>query len=283
MHFSRIFGDLELSPGLVAGVGRIGIHPLIKNLVPAEASKEEQVQAFLQKGVNPYVAHISNVDTKGKHANDLPDHTPNKQASLKSNDHFANSEWEWHTDMSYILEPPKISLLHCHEVPASGRGRTSFSSMIEAYNQLTPEIRSQCKDWHLKHDSTYGSSGMIRPGMKVPESPVTALGQVHPLVRRVPPYAEEVLFLGRRTNGYIPELPLEESERVLNQLWSHTNSGVGSYTHDWCFGDMVVWDNRVLVHHREPFDPTERRVMKRTQIVGEPVLPVVPTASAARL
>lgn len=275
-HFSRAFGELEVGPGMLAGVGRVGLHPQIKDAVSTDATREQQLQALLAKGTNPYVVQLSNVDEKAL-------------LGTQSNTDFATSEWEWHTDMSYVPTPPAFSLLHCHEVPKSGGGRTSYASMIAAYEALSPQTQALCKARHCKHDSTYGSSGALRPGMTAPASPVQAIGHVHPLVRWVALYGKEALFLGRRTNGYVPELPLEESEKFLNELWSHTYSqdwrkgSSDCYTHDWRKGDLVIWDNRVLVHHREPFDPAERRDMKRTQIVGEPVLPSAGEGQAARL
>ena len=274
MRTSVPFGELEVAPGMIDGIGRAGIHPTIQNDVTENASKEEQIAAFRTRGVNPLVAHISNVDMQTNEIN-----APKE---------FALNEWEWHTDMSYMRVPPTITGLHCHEKPASGGANTNFSSVIEAYEVLPRNMKEKVHKLNAKHDSTYASSGIIRPGMTVPANPVAAIGQVHPIVRYIPEYGTNALFLGRRTNGYVMDLPLQESEELLDSLWAYTidggsggisdsgSSGDGAghnYSHEWEVGDLVFWDNRVLLHFREPFNPSERRIMKRTQIVGEPVLP----------
>jgi taurine dioxygenase len=61
-------------------------------------------------------------------------------------------------------------------------------------------------------------------------------------------------------------LELQESERLLDELWSYAESAV--YRHKWALGDLVLWDNRTTMHRRDAFDPKARRVMHRTQIKG---------------
>lgn len=271
MNFSRAFGELELVPGMVDGVGRRGLHPALKGQVPADASEQQQIDALLAGGLNPFIAHIANTDPE-----------TGKLFGADGNP-YADGECEWHSDMNYLPEPPTMTMLHCHETPVGGGGRTSFVSTIAAFEALSPDEQRQSRTWTQKHDSTYTSIGLIRPGMTVPASPIEAPGHVHPVVQRVPLYGDaEALFLGRRTNAYIMELALPESERALDRLWEHTHAGVGRFTHEWQVGDLVLWDNRVSMHHREPFDPAQRRVMKRTTTVGEAVLPSVASSCTGR-
>jgi len=61
-------------------------------------------------------------------------------------------------------------------------------------------------------------------------------------------------------------LSLEESEKLLDEVWSHVETAV--YKHKWALGDLVLWDNRTTMHRRDAFDPKSRRVMHRTQIKG---------------
>ena len=90
------------------------------------------------------------------------------------------------------------------------------------------------------HDSTYGSSGQIRPGMTPPASPVEALGQVHPILRKVPTTGEEAIYLGR-TNGYIVGLPLEESRRCstsFGRIRPNLNSATATNARE---GQVIAW------------------------------------------
>lgn len=251
---TAIFGDNEFAPGRINGFGK-------KAEDGREAlSVEAQVKAIRDRGDDPYMAYIGNVNPKTLAANTNID------------DKFFG-EWEWHTDMSYIEVPPTFSLLHARDIPDDGAD-TGFCNQVLAAVEMPEPLRRSILGLELKHDSTYGSSGIIRPGMSPPKSPVEALGYAHPILRIVPSTGEEALFLGRRTNGYIPGLPLDESEALLNALWQHATQPQFCYRHQWQEGQTVVWDNRMMLHMRYPMDNRKTRFMWRTQTKGEAVLAV---------
>ncbi len=77
-----------------------------------------------------------------------------------------------------------------------------------------------------------------------------------------------MLYLGRRRNAYVMGLPLAESEALLDRVWEHACRPENTYVHRWRVGDVLMWDNRVTMHRRDPFDASTRRVMHRTQIQG---------------
>ncbi len=182
-------------------------------------------------------------------------------------------EAEWHTDMSYIPAPPMGSVLYAVEVPPSG-GDTCFASMIKAYASLPEELKRAVAGRKAKHDSSYTSVGELRRGSKEIEDPRDAPGALHPIVRLHPETGVPALYLGRRRNGYIDGLSLEESERLLDRVWAHCTEPRLAYAHKWRQGDLLVWDNRSVIHRRDAFDPTTRRIMLRTQIQGEAPLAV---------
>ena len=174
--------------------------------------------------------------------------------------------------MSYLEIPPTFSLLHARQVPDEG-GDTGFCNQVMAVEQLSAALRERVQNLRLKHDSTYGSSGVLRPGMSAPASPVEAIGHAHPILRRIPGADCEALFLGRRTNGYIVGMELGESEALVDELWAHATQEQFCYRHRWQVGQVVVWDNRLLLHSRSPMDIGKTRFMWRTQTRGEPVIP----------
>jgi len=92
------------------------------------------------------------------------------------------------------------------------------------------------------------------------------------LVRIHPVTKKKCLFLGRRKNAYIIGLSLDESEALLDELWSYATNPQLKWTQIWELGDAVLWDNRCTMHQRDSFDPETRRLMYRTQIRGEVVL-----------
>ncbi len=174
----------------------------------------------------------------------------------------------WHTDMSYIEDPPKASMLYALEIPPSG-GNTGFVNMYAAYDALPAALKQRVEGLVLKHDGTYNSGGYVRQGITATDDPVTSPGAVHPLVCTHPESRRRVLYLGRRRNGYILGLPLAESEKLLDELWSYATRDEFTWHHQWRVGDLVMWDNRCTMHRRDPFDSSARRVMHRTQIKGE--------------
>lgn len=174
----------------------------------------------------------------------------------------------WHTDMSYLKDPPKASMLYALEIPESG-GNTYFCSMYEAYNALPDHLKRRIAGLQLKHDATYNSGGFVRQGVTAVDDPVRSSGVYHPLVCTHPETGRRMLYLGRRRNAYINGLPLAESEALLDELWSHATREDNSWHNVWRPGDLVLWDNRCTMHRRDPFDSNSRRVMHRTQIKGE--------------
>jgi taurine dioxygenase len=177
-------------------------------------------------------------------------------------------EATWHTDMSYLPDPPKASILYSLEVPPSG-GNTYFNSMYRAYEFLPDAVKKRIEGKTLKHDGTYNSGGYVRQGITAIDDPLSSPGTYHPLVCMHPETKRRVLYLGRRRNAYIEGLSLQESESLLDELWSHANREELEWHNEWRVGDLVLWDNRCTMHRRDPFDASSRRVMHRTQIKGE--------------
>jgi taurine dioxygenase len=171
----------------------------------------------------------------------------------------------WHTDMSYVDDPPVASLLYALEVPRRG-GDTSFCSMYAVWEALPAGLREEVRGLRCKHDGTFNSGGYVRAGVRATDDPRESPGAVHPLVCRHPETEREVLYLGRRRNAYLVGLALDRSEALLDRLWSSVSDPAHCWTHKWRAGDLVLWDNRCTMHRRDGFDASERRVMHRTQV-----------------
>jgi len=177
-------------------------------------------------------------------------------------------EATWHTDMSYLPEPPKMSMLYALEIPPSG-GETGFSNMYAAYDGLPDDLKRRIEGLQIKHDGTYNSGGYLRQGVAATDDPRTSPGAVHPLVCRHPETGRRNLYLGRRRNAYLLGLSLEQSEALLDELWRHATRDELAWYNTWRVGDLVLWDNRCTMHRRNPFAPDSRRVMHRTQVQGQ--------------
>ena len=174
----------------------------------------------------------------------------------------------WHTDMSYLPDPPMASMLYALEIPPTG-GNTGFVNMYAVYEALPADLKRRLGGLRVKHDGTYNSGGYVRQGVAPSDDPRESPGVFHPLVCTHPQTGRRMLYLGRRRNAYIEHFELADSEALLDTLWSYTDRPEFAWQAVWQVGDLVLWDNRCTMHRRDPFDPAARRVMHRTQIKAQ--------------
>ena len=177
-------------------------------------------------------------------------------------------EAAWHTDMSYLDTPPDASMLYSLEIPPSG-GNTWFCGMQAACDALPAELLGKIKGRRIKHDGTYNSGGYLRKGVTPTDDPMAAPGAWHPAVLRHPANGRATLYLGRRRNSYVEGYSREESDAVLEALWTHVTQPRFVYEHVWKLGDLVMWDNRSTMHRVTRFDETKVRDMRRTTVAGD--------------
>lgn len=222
--------------------------------VPVAAASLDRADSDVVADARAWVAVISSVKKDGKAVGSL-----------------GSYELVWHTDMSYNPLPPRASLLYALEVPPNG-GNTGFLNMYEAYETLPTDLRRAVDGKTCIHDSSRNSAGELRRGFQSTLDVRRTPGAVHPLVRLHPVTKRKALFLGRRPGAYVHGLSVEESEVLLDAVWAHATQERFAWYQKWRAGDLVLWDNRCVMHRRDAFDESLRRLMHRTQIVGEPVL-----------
>ncbi len=182
--------------------------------------------------------------------------------------HLGAGEASWHTDSAFVDMPPAASILHALEVPSTG-GNTSFLNMYAAYETLPDALRRRIENKKIKHDQTYTSAGDRRNGYDIVDDIRDAPGPWHPAVRTHPETGGKALYLGRRMNGYVDGLTLEENNELLDSIWAHVLQPQFIWEHKWAVGDVLMWDNRCVMHRREAFDDSSRRIMHRTQLAGD--------------
>lgn len=130
----------------------------------------------------------------------------------------------------------------------------------------------------IKHDGTYDSGGNVRKGMTPNDDPTKSVGTPHPIVIAQPESGERTLYLGRRRNAYIPGLSLDESESLLDTIWTYAVAEPVTMRHRWRVGDVVLWNNLTTMHRRDAFPADQFRTMHRSQIKGK----YIPTAALQR-
>jgi taurine dioxygenase len=91
-------------------------------------------------------------------------------------------------------------------------------------------------------------------------------------VRTHPVTWRKCLYLGRRQMSYIFGLSLDDSEALLDEVWAHACQDKYVWQHKWKVGDLLVWDNRCTMHHRNAFAPNARRLMHKSTTAGEAVV-----------
>ena len=178
---------------------------------------------------------------------------------------LGDGEAIWHADMTYVERPPMAAILYAIEIPPAG-GDTYWANMYLAYDTLPAGLKQRIEGREAVHDATYNSAGVMRKGYKDVIDPRDAPGARHPLVRTHPETGRKSLFLGRRRNSYVVGLELEESDRLLDELWRHATQPRFTFRQEWHVGDVIVWDNRCTLHRRDAFDPRARRLLHRTQV-----------------
>ncbi len=180
---------------------------------------------------------------------------------------LGDGEAVWHADMTYIDNPPEAGILYALEVPV-GQGDTYFANMVAAYNDLPSDLRVAIEGKTLIHDAAHNSAGMLRKGYEEITDIKLTPGARHPLAYE-DQHGRISLFLGRRPHAYIVGMEESDSDSLLDALWAHATRPKYSWHNEWQKGDLVMWQNRMVMHRRDAFDPSTRRVMHRTQLKGK--------------
>jgi taurine dioxygenase len=181
---------------------------------------------------------------------------------------LGTGEAVWHTDMSMFPIPSAFTILYALEVPPAG-GNTYFADMYAAYENLVPALRERVARLETNHAANYTSAGKLYPGYGDIDDVTKAPGSRHRIVRTHPVSGRRSLYLGRRRGGYVIGLPVADSEALLDEIWSAVARPGHVYGHRWRAGDVLIWDNRCVMHRRDAFDPAHRRVMHRLTTRGQ--------------
>ncbi len=168
----------------------------------------------------------------------------------------------WHTDVSFTEKPSMGSFLYAVEVPPEG-GDTLFASQFAAYDTL-PE------DWKSRLAGLYALHGLNKTtAPKFTDAQLALVkGVEHPLIRTHPRTGRKALFGGVFVDKVLG-VSETESDEILTFLRKHWAREDFVYRHRWQVGDLVMWDNRSILHHATPFDGQHVRHMHRTTVEGE--------------
>jgi alpha-ketoglutarate-dependent taurine dioxygenase len=170
----------------------------------------------------------------------------------------------------------KASVLSAQVVPSAG-GETEWADMRAAYDALDEDTRRRIAGLSAHHSLYHSQAAIghiVKPGagygFHTKGAPLRPLVKIHPVTGR------PALFIGRHAHA-IPGLDPAESEKLLADLVDFACRPPRTYAHAWRPGDVVIWDNRCVLHRARPYDYREARVMRHTRVAGDPTTELAPT------
>jgi alpha-ketoglutarate-dependent taurine dioxygenase len=238
-------------------------------IIPAQHLSDSEQQAFAERfgklveGLE--AVEISNVLPNGQ-LRDAPDDDIMK--IIRGNMH-------WHQDNTYMPLQAKGAVFSAKRVP-SAKGDTAFADMRAAYDALDDDTKALIANLSAHHSLAHSQAELgeetkardseyIGYGLDVAEVPL------RPLVKNHPETGRKTLAVGRHAYG-IPGMTDPESAALINRLLQFAVADESRvYQHSWTTGDVLVWDNRCLIHRACDWDYSEPRVMLHSRIDGDPV------------
>ena len=195
-----------------------------------------------------------------------------KEATEKAS-HFGGS---WHSDWSFQKEPPSATLLHSKIIPPVG-GDTLFANTMLAYEGLSERLKEEIDGLKVIHtaalpyadDGFYALEDEKDRSMKIRPSKEAKKTFSHPLVRTHPVSKQKGLFINPVYSMCIEGFEKEESDKLLNKLYSHMIQEKYIYRHSWKKNMLVIWDNRAVMHQATGGYDGYDRLLHRITIAGE--------------
>ncbi|MCB0993701.1 MAG: TauD/TfdA family dioxygenase [Acidimicrobiales bacterium] len=179
----------------------------------------------------------------------------------------------WHTDVSWLDQPPKFAVLTCLEVPAYG-GDTMWCSTEAAYNDLSPAMQGVLAGLRAVHSCWPGFCEIAerKSGFEGLAERIHAAypDQLHPIVRTNPDTGAKALYLTDRTvMQSIEGMSQAESDVLLDFLLAHVDQPRFHVRWHWAEGDIAIWDERTTLHRGVSDHHPQRRVVRRCTVDGE--------------
>jgi taurine dioxygenase len=188
-------------------------------------------------------------------------------------------ESRWHTDVTFVPNPPMASILRGIVVPPYG-GDTQWTNLVAAYQHLSPEVQQFIDGLHAVHHNQLPiARGEMTSGL-AKQFASSDIRSVHPVVRVHPETGEKAIFVNPNFTSHIVELSRQEGRHVLAMLYEHLTNPVFTVRFRWQPGSVAFWDNRATAHLVPTDVPKEfERTMQRITLAGD--IPVGPDGSTS--
>jgi alpha-ketoglutarate-dependent 2,4-dichlorophenoxyacetate dioxygenase len=172
----------------------------------------------------------------------------------------------WHSDSSFREVPTYVSIMCAYEVPEEG-GLTEFVSTRAAHTRLDEEMRRRIEPLIVVHDYVFSRS-RVAPDAVTPSHAASLPPVPQRLVRRNPRSGAANFYVGSHARE-IEGWDYAESRRLIDGLTAEATQPEHVYSHAWRPGDLVIWDNRCLLHRGSGYDADRyRRYMRQTRVAG---------------
>ena len=178
----------------------------------------------------------------------------------------------FHTDHSNFSAPPKATMLHAVALPKFG-GDTQFVDVRAAFDELPEATRKKLVALRSAH--VYESSQSPRKMAALSAEERAKVPQtIQPLVIRHPESGRSALYLNTGRMEGVEGMPPDDAFKLIDELYGHATQPRYEYRHQWRAGDMVIWDNRSVMHQANAdYDPAEYRFLYRIMLKGSPLQP----------
>ena len=178
-----------------------------------------------------------------------------------------DGNYYWHTDKSYHAVPSLMTLLHAVDIPPEG-GDTLFCNMHMAYDALSPKEQKKIANLRVVHSweaSRKNTQNIPATEKQKRERPPVS----HPIIRTHPATGRKSLYIGMHTS-HIEGISEIEGKNLLDKLLEAATTSKNIYRHKWQSGDLVLWDNRCLLHRGDKNFRMDRhrRILHRTVVKG---------------
>ena len=173
----------------------------------------------------------------------------------------------WHTDDSYFAAPAKVSLLQALAIPDSG-GQTCFCNTQKVYESLSEEDQRRIDGLQAIH--AYDTiRAPARAAKRTKEEEAETPDVIHPLVRTHEETGGRAIYCNPNRTDRVVGMERGESDALLDWVYEITTQDAYRYDHEWRVGDILVWDNRNLIHSvNMDFPVGQKRLHQRVLLEG---------------
>ena len=179
----------------------------------------------------------------------------------------------WHHDESFLPSPPIVTMTQAKILPPTG-GDTCWISMTTAYDALSERMKQYLDGLHAWHDMNGPMTAALRQGVVTHDRylEVIKMGKrhLHPIVTTHPITGRKALYISPTYTTHIEGLANAESDAILAYLHTHCQQIQFGFRHRWTLGDMVLWDNRSVIHNAIlDYRPHQRRMHRASVFARE--------------